>query len=969
MSEPTPRKRRPKREPKRVVKMPGEPTRIVRFGDKPTKPSNPKDTGRFIDHFRWSHLKAYWFSRKGAATLLKLVGLGFLLMIAIFIFFGRDLPSPDKINAQVSAQTTKFFDRTGNTLLYEVYGDKNRSIIGFNEMGDNIKHATVSIEDKNFYKHGAFSVWGIARAFTGIIFRDPTRGGGSTITQQYVKNALLTGERTPSRKIKELILSIEIEQLYKKDDILKLYLNEIPYGGQVYGVEAAAKTYFGKDAKDLTLDQAATLAAIPQSPTYYSPYGSHTDGLIARRNVVLDAMVEQHFVTQAQADDAKKVDTLAAGTLKPRGSLDGNIIAPHFVHYVQGLLEEKYGAKTLNEGGYKIITSLDLDKQHLAEEAIGKNMSTVKQYGGSNASMVVTDPKTGQILAMVGSYDYNDPNFGAVNVATSDRQPGSSFKPFVYSTLMKKNYGAGTTFYDVSTDFGQGYTPKNFGGETLGVVSMRQAIANSLNIPAVKALYMAGVKESIDTAHDMGITTLQAGPDQYGLSLVLGSGEVKLVDMANAYGGFANGGTNVPQAYVLKMTDPKGNVKEEYKLPTAKRVLDPQIAYILSNMLSDSEARKLVFHNYLPLIVPGHTAAVKTGTTENYRDAWTVGYTPSLVVGVWAGNNDNRSMTISASSVSAPIWNYFMVHALAGQPNEEFTRPDGIKEVTLDGETGKLVTEQSKIKRTDIFPSWYKPAVASDAKSANVDTVSGKLATSCTPPLAIKKVYATEMHAEIPYTDLAYSRWEPPVAALAAKLGYKAGGTLPTEQDDKHSCGDTKPTVNMNAAYHGGGQYTISGTIGAGTFSTSKLDVFFDDQIISTKELGGSTTFPSFDYTATSNGSHNFKAVVTDAGLYTGEDTYPVTILDSGGSSFGGNSPTTNQSAGPVNFSWDSWNGATSYKLIIKRNNTDYLTSPYTVGGTNRTVTLIPGSYYWYVQAYNGGTYMTQSNTISFTVN
>ncbi len=955
-------KRKPKREPKRVVRMKGEPDRVMRVGMKPSR------LQRVLQAFTWTNIKAYWWSRRGLATIGKLFGLGFLLLVLVLVYYGRDLPSPDKINARVSAQTTKFYDRTGNTLLYEVFGDKNRSIVEFSAMGSNVKNATIAVEDHNFYKHGAFSGISLIRVTIENFFSHGSGPGGSTITQQYVKNALLTPDRTLSRKIRELILSFEIEQLYKKDDILKLYLNEIPYGGQVYGVQAAAKTYFNKDAKDLTLDEAATLASIPQSPTFYNPYGLHRDKLILRRNLVLDLMADQKYISKDEAAAAKKIDTMAK--VPARKNLYANVIAPHFVLYVQELLEAKYGAKAINEGGYKIITSLDLVKQKAAEDAIAKNMANVRSKGGSNAALVSTDPKTGQVLAMVGSYDFNDPGFGAYNVAVSDRQPGSSFKPFVYSTLFKKNWGAGSTLYDVTTDFGGGYKPANYSGQNYGAIAIRNAIAGSLNIPAVKALYLAGVNESLATAHEMGITTLNDGADKYGLSLVLGSGEVKLTDMTNAYGGFANAGTNVPQNYVLKMTDPRGIVKEEFKQPTPKRVLDPQITYIISSMLGDAEARKFIFGNFSPLVIPGHSAAVKTGTTNSYKDAWTMGYTPSIVAGVWVGNNDNRSMTAAASSISAPIWHDFMVAALADKPDEPFVKPEGIKQFTLDADTGKLATDTSKNKRTDIFPSWYKPTAVSDAKSAKIDTVSGKLATDCTPPLAIQTVYPSEMHAEIPSSDPAYYRWEPPVQALAARLGYNgAGAALPTENDDKHSCGDVKPQINMTAIFIGGASYSISANIISGTFTANKVAVYFDDQIISTQAISGTSNYPSFTYTATTNGDHTFKAVVTDAGLYTGEDSAPVTISDAGGEAFNVYAPTSDQASGNHTFTWKVWPGATSYKISIKKDGTDLSGYPKTTNFVAQNVNLTPGAYSWYVQAYNKNDLMATTPTISFNVN
>jgi membrane peptidoglycan carboxypeptidase len=422
-------------------------------------PAVPRAKG--IHKLAPKHIWQVYTSKKALKLYAIALLTGFLTLAAIFAWFAKDLPSPNKINAVASAQTTKLFDRTGEHLLVEIYGDKNRSIIEFNQMPKCIKDATVDLEDKDFYSQGAFSPKGLARAFSGILFKDPSKGGGSTITQQYVKNALLTDQRSYARKIKELILAIEIEQLYKKDDILKLYLNEIPYGSTAYGIQAASKQFFGIDAKDLSLSQCALIASLPQAPTYYSPYGQHKPALIAKRNRVIDLMMQQHHITQAQADAAKLEDNLAQ--LKPYNPY-ANVTAPHFVAYVREQLEEKYGVKAVEEGGLKVVTTLDLDKQRQAEDAIAKNMRSVRATGGSNAALVSEDPQTGQILAMVGSYNYGDPEFGSFNVADAPRQPGSSFKPIVYANLLKGNYGAGTTFYDVKTDFGGGYTPKNYSG-------------------------------------------------------------------------------------------------------------------------------------------------------------------------------------------------------------------------------------------------------------------------------------------------------------------------------------------------------------------------------------------------------------------------------------------------------------------------------------------------------------------------
>ncbi len=872
---------------------------------------------------------------KKALKLYAIGILSFILLIAgVFAWFAKDLPSPNKINAIASAQTTKLYDRTGEKVLVEIYGDKNRSLIEYNQMPQCIKDATVALEDKDFYNQGAFSPKGLARAFSGVIFRDSSRGGGSTITQQYVKNALLTNERSYNRKIKELILSIEIEQLYKKDDILKLYLNEIPYGSTAYGVQAGSKQFFGVDAKDLTLSQCAMLASLPQAPTYYSPYGTHKAELVAKKNHVLDLMVEQKYITQAQADEAKAVDVLAQ--LKPYNPY-ANVTAPHYVQYVRELLEDKYGVRKVNEGGLKVITSLDLNKQKIAEDAVASNIDSVRAYGGSNAALTAADPKNGEVLAMVGSYDYNQPEFGSYNVAVARRQPGSSIKPIVYTNLFKKNWGPGSTFYDVQTDFGGGYKPLNYTRRFYGVQSARTALASSLNIPAVKALYIGGINEFMGTAKDMGITTFDRSTEEYGLSLALGSGEVKMVDMANAFSVLADNGNKHNQVYWLKITDPSGKVIDENNAQTnkAKQVVDPQITSEITSIMSDNAARCSLgaFTCNNPLTLGNRPVAAKTGTTEAYKDAWTMGYTPSLVTAVWAGNNDNRVMTQAASIVSAPIWNKFMRGALDGTPIEQFTQAPGLKQVTLDANTGKTPTDTTKKTRTDIFAGWYSLTKASASQKATIDIVTGKLATDCTPAGAKKEITGASITAEIPPEDPSFNRWNPPVVALARSLGYDGGGVIPIDKDDSHQCGDAQPSISISANAVGT-TVTVTANIVGGRYPLARVDFYRDGAIISSQGVGGSTV------TITDNpgtGVHSYFAKIYDAGYYEAQSnsqavnvsgavsytlscTLPKTCTLSGLSSgstvlynTGPGSGSTLDNSAPYSWSGGSWPGTSSW--------------------------------------------------------
>ncbi len=942
------------------------PTRHVRR--RPAKPIESNTRGwlghfkRFGLSFTPRYFRAYWMSRAGVVRMAKLAGLGFLFVFLVFLWYAKDLPSPSKINAAISAQTTKFYARDElenpghGTLLFEVYGDKNRTVVPFDQIPTNVKQATIAVEDKDFYKHGAFSIFGIGRALTGVVTGDRSKGGGSTITQQYVKNALLTDEYSISRKIKELILAIEIEQFYSKDDILKLYLNEIPYGSQAYGIQSAAQTYFKTDAKSLTLAQAALLAGIPRAPSYYSPYGSHVDALLDRQHLILDLMAEQGYITKQQAADAKAVDVLKPGTgpgqFQGQQNLYANIKAPHFVIDLETQLENKYGVKQVTEGGLKIITTIDWSKQQAAEQAISDSMAKVRASQGSNAALVATDPTTGQVLAEVGSYNYGDPQFGNVNVATAKRQPGSSFKPIVYSTLFAKNkdascaktracptYGPGTVLYDVKTQFGVNpdgspFAPQNFGNALHGTQTARSALAGSLNIPAVKALVMAGESDSMDTAQRLGITTLTESPDHYGLSLVLGTGEVELVQMANAYESFANGGLHYEQTSVLKITDQKNNVLEDNTKPAKpKQALDPQVAYLMADVLSDYNAKRQVFGRDLDIVGGcANNAATgcihvgsKTGTTEHFNDAWTLGFTPNLVAGVWVGNNNNAPMRLAAADIAAPIWVKFMnaVNSASGvKSTDAFVKPSGIQTLTLDHDTGRATTSSTKTPFVDIFPSWYVPMSSSSDKSADVDKVSGNLATACTPPLARTTVYSSAILPEITQKEnsFQYQNW---LNALIA-AGYATSGTaIPTDSDTIHDCGDMLPKVSLTGT-SGGGPYTFHAKVTLGTFGTSKtgtgspqLQVYFDDQIIYTNSDAGSGTY-DIPYSPTSNGSHTVKAVITDTGLYQGDDQDTVLVTHAG-NSFQGLSPSDGDevAAGLVNFTWSSSTGASVYSLFV----------------------------------------------------
>lgn len=616
-----------------------------------------------------------------------------------------------------------------------------------------------------------------------------------------------------------------------------------------------------------------------KAPTYYSPFGSRKDELLTRKNLVLDRMAEQNLITKETAEKTK--GEKLAFTRKRE-----NITYPHFVMYVKEKLVEKYGEKLVEEGGLKVTTTIDPQKQKIAEDVISqKAPPLLKKYGGSNASLVSQDPKTGQILAMVGSVNYFDEtNDGNVNVSIRDRQPGSSFKPFAYATSWKKeNYGPGTPIFDLKTDFGGNppYMPENYDGKEHGLQTMKSALAQSLNIPAIKTLYIAGVGETIKTAHDMGITTLNQDPSHYGLSLVLGSGEVKLLDMVGAYGVFADKGERKESTPILKVENSKGKVLEEYKDKKGKTVIDPQIAYLMSSVLSDNNARAPIFGTNSPLTLgKSRPVAAKTGTTQEFKDAWTLGYTPSLVAGVWAGNNDGSSMKKDASGglLAANLWNEYMSKVLAGTPIERFDKPSGIKKITLDKVTGKQPLQGSETV-TDEFPSWYKTGKSNSVgKSYKINKIDGKLATEDCPSDVIETIYSPQAQAEISPQDPAYKRWMKPIAAWAKSHGF---GTkiIPTEYTDK--CNSSNyPTVSISLSASSislGSSVTATASASA-PLGVSKVDFYYDDNFI-----GADSSSPYLiNYTPGSSGSHKFTAKVKDNGGFTASDSASVYVSGGG---------------------------------------------------------------------------------------
>lgn len=626
------------------------------------------------------------------------MGSFFVVGISFFFVISASLPSVEEIGNRQVIESTKIFDRTGAILLFEIHGEERRTTIPDSQIPQHLKDATIAIEDASFYSEPAFDWKGILRATYINITRGRLLQGGSTITQQLAKKAFLTDARTPIRKMKEFLLAIRLDKVYTKDQILTLYLNQIPYSANTYGVESAAQTLFGKHAKDLTLAQSALLAALPKAPSYYSPYGSHVKELMARKDFVLKRMVDLGYITPSQMAAAKQ-ENLAFADRKSRG-----IKAPHFVSYVQDYLSQKYGDDYIRTAGLKVTTTLDWELEQIAEKAVANGVKrNTELYEGRNGALVALDPKTGQILAMVGSANYFDrANEGNFNVAAQGlRQPGSTFKPFAYLTAFQKGLTPDTIVWDVQTEFdttndpANSYMPNNNDLEFVGPIKLKEALATSRNIPGVKALYIAGVKNTINNAKKFGITTLN-DPNRYGLSLVLGGGEVTLLELAAAYGVFATEGYKNQPAAILKIEDKDGNILEEFE-PRPEEVVDSQYPRLINDILSDVSLRQGLYQSSLRLTqVPGYQIAVKTGTTNDYVDAWTMGYTPNLVVGVWAGNNRREPLKSRGGSVLAalPIWHEFVSKALSTNKfeAETFTSPEP---VNSDNPTirGELVTD------------------------------------------------------------------------------------------------------------------------------------------------------------------------------------------------------------------------------------------------------------------------------------
>ncbi len=803
----------------------------------------------------------YWFSKRGAVMALKIAGIGILLVFlmvgALFAYYRKDLDQirPGEIAKRVQTTVTTYTDRNG-VVLWEDKGDGNyKLVVNGDEINDNMKKATVAIEDKDFYKHHGISITGTVRAAINNATGGSTQGG-STLTQQLVKQVFFADQSQDRglggipRKIKELILAIEVERMYDKDQILDLYLNESPYGGRRNGVESAAQTYFKTSAKKLTLPQAALLAAIPQNPSVYDPYNTGgNDLLIARQHKVLDNMAEQGMITQAQADDAKKVAIL--DSLVPEASQYENIKAPHFVQMVRSELETELGKATVGKGGLTVKTTLDYRVQKKLEGAMTDMFNSyVPAYAGfTNGAGTVEDTQTGQIIAMLGSRNFKYPGFGQDNAATAFIQPGSSIKPLVYATLFQdkgkneRNYGSGSILSDEPIDSIYGAHLQNADHRFEGSIPIRRALAESRNIPAVKAMYISGVQPTLAKIRDAGDSSYctQGQEKQAGLSSAIGGCGTRQVDHVNAFSTLARNGQYIPQSSILEVKNSEGKTLKKYEKPTGKEVFDPQSTYIVDDILSDPVARSGTFGNITTgFVVPGAKTATKTGTTDlggQAKDLWMMSYSPVLAMGVWLGNSDTQVLKNGNSTLPGPIISTVMEYAhnlykKEGKyhDGEWFTQPKGIQ--TIGGQ---------------LYPSWYNAKQGITNDKLTFDKVSRKKATKCTPEGA--KI------------EIGVSKSTDPVTEKTIYLAPDGYDT--TKSDDVHKCNDDTPSIPTITRTGN----TIHVEVQKGTFKLDSLTVKVDGKTIKDMSISTSGTY-DVDYTFSGGSEVTVSATVTDKGYY-----------------------------------------------------------------------------------------------------
>lgn len=844
----------------------------------------------------------YWFSREGAIMALKIIGVGivalFLLMVGVFAYFRKDLPNIKDISGNELGGSITYYDRTGQTVLWQDYDAVKRVPVTSNNISKYVKDATIAIEDKNFYKHGAFDVQGIARAgVNDVLKKGGTKQGGSTITQQLVKlNQNWTQDRSLTRKFKELILAVELEREYSKDDILTGYLNIAPYGNVQYGVESAAQDYFGKSAKDLTLPESAMLAAIPQSPSYYSPYGPIYDqeALDGRAHYIIDQMAKQGMITSEEAKQAKAVD-VSSEVRAAQPKYEG-IKAPYFVLAAKNELEQRFGDQTVKRGGWKVTTTVDMRLQELAEQQVTKGMKQIRSQGGDNAAFAAVDVKTGQMVALVGGYDFNNDVYGKFNYAQTWLPPGSTFKPYDYATFIdqsENNAGAGSVIYDNQMTL-PGYPCTNKakprdGGNCLmdydfrypGPVTIRYALGGSRNVPAVKAMLSVGPEKVRSTAEAMGLSSGYRCPPTgdttysrgtcYGSSAIGDGAFLHLDEHVNALATLSRMGNAIPETYIMKITDSRGKTIEEWKQPKGKQVIKPDTAYIIDDILSDPKASYLrsdrKFHSY-----KGWKFAIKTGTTNDAKDGLMASFSTQYASAVWVGDHQRqKEMTGAMENMTQPIVQGWMQGAHDPIKPVNWTKPNDVKMMPAYVVRSKLsnLGEIIPSPSTDLFPSWYKEPAKGGGSSQTIDKVSGKLATSCTPDGA--------KETQSGGNDNVFS-----VDTFMNKKNSAA--TTTTAQDDIHNCNDVKPQLTLTAPSTCTAicAFTVTVTQGTHALTSDKfpgtVDLYVNGQKVQSQNVSSSPSTITFNYTPTAAGNASIEARVTDSVLYTTSEAANVTI-------------------------------------------------------------------------------------------
>jgi penicillin-binding protein 1C len=839
-----------------------------------------------ISTFR-ATLRAKWrqfrrFTKKHRHAIWYLGGTAALVIFGALIIWiaTMRIPSIDSFEDRQISSSTKILDRNG-IVLYDVNQNIRRTVVSDEQISAYVKQAAVAIEDRAFYEHQGIRPSAILRAVIANLTPGGNTQGGSTITQQVVKNTLLSNKRTLTRKLKEWVLAIKLEQVQTKDEILTIYLNEAPYGGSLYGVETAAQTFFGISATEVNLAQAAYLAALPNAPTYFSPYGSHRDKLDERKNLTLDAMAELGYITPDQAAEAKEEVVMF------RPPSENQAKALHFVEYVRGILEERYGADTLQQEGLVVTTTLDWTLQQAAEQIVTEEAAKNEEaWNASNQALVAIDPQTGQILTMVGSRGYSDRDIdGAYNIALARRQPGSSFKPIVYGRAFEQGFTPDTKLFDVRTQFSTScspfeftnvqpcYAPENYDAVYKGPVALRNALGESRNVPAVKLLYLVGLNDTLRTAKALGLKTLDRTADRFGLTLVLGGGEVTLLDMTSAYGTFANDGVRVPYTPILKVTKADGTILEEVpEVPNGERVLDAEAVRQLNDVLSDNAARTPLFGANSFFYFPGRDVAGKTGTTNDNKDAWVFGYTPNLAVGVWTGNNDNKPMK-KGSAISGPAWRRFMNIATGTRPVQNFPDP------------APIPTDRKPVLRG----LWW------GNESFTVDTISGGLATEFTPPETRREYVIPQPHSilhwitpgdaqgsvpENPSRDGQYRLWEPVVQSwLSQHSGlYPAAPSRPNYDDNVHT-ENSRPDVTLDIP----GQASVNGSVTLGAQASgqrpiTRIDFYLGGILVGSDEASPYSVTITPSEEGIPSGQASVRAIAIDNVWNRGEATGTISL-------------------------------------------------------------------------------------------